>query len=104
VVANTATHFAVSAPANIPGGTAFNVTVTALDAFENVATGYTRTIHFTTTAASAVLPADYTFVAGDNGVKMFSVTLNTFGSQTVTVKDTLNNLIAGTSNMIFVGS
>ena len=53
-------------------GNAVNVTVTARDAYGNVATGYTGTVHLTSTDAGATLPADYTFVAGDNGAHTLS--------------------------------
>ena len=43
------THFAVSAPACATAGTAFSFTVTALDQFNNTATGYAGTVHFTST-------------------------------------------------------
>src|SRR5262249_18501349 len=66
--------------------------------------GYTGKVHFTSTDAAAVLPADYTFVAGDNGIHSFNVTLKTGGSQTVTVTDlnslTTPPLITGTTAAI----
>ena len=75
----------MSAPAgNEATGTAFTVTVTAVDSSGNTVTGYTGKVHFTSTDAAAVLPADYTFVAADNGVHTFNVTLKTAGSQTIT--------------------
>ena len=40
VVAATATHFVIIAPSSAVAGAAFSVTVTAVDAFGNVATGY----------------------------------------------------------------
>src|SRR6185369_12104406 len=88
----TATHLRVTAPSTATAGTAFSVTVTALDGFDNVATSYTGTVHFTTTDGNAgvVLPADYTFTVGgagkDNGSHTFTngVTLATAGNQTVT--------------------
>jgi hypothetical protein len=43
------THFAVSAPTTAQSGAAFNFTVTALEASNNVATGYGETVHFTST-------------------------------------------------------
>ncbi|HKV05580.1 MAG TPA: hypothetical protein VJO53_10795, partial [Candidatus Acidoferrales bacterium] len=49
-------------------GAAANFTVTAKDALNNTATGYTGTVHFTSSDGTAVLPANYTFVAGDAGV------------------------------------
>mgnify|MGYP003299294095 CR=1 FL=1 len=51
----------------VGSGTAANATVTAKDAFGNVATAYTGTIHFTSSDGAATLPADYTFSAGDAG-------------------------------------
>ncbi|HMC70204.1 MAG TPA: Ig-like domain-containing protein, partial [Mycobacteriales bacterium] len=67
-----ATHFSVVAPANVTSGAGFNVTVTALDASNATVPGYTGTIHFTSSSAGT-LPADYTFVAGDNGSHTFNV-------------------------------
>jgi len=97
-----ATRLTVSAPLTVVGGTATNITVTAYDQYGNVATGYTGTVHFTSTDGKATLPADYTFVAGDKGMHTFSVTLNTVGSQTVTATDTTTSTITGTSNKINV--
>jgi hypothetical protein len=51
-------------------------------------TGYSGTVHFTSSDAQAVLPADYTFVAADGGSHVFSVTMNSTGSQTINVVDT----------------
>ena len=97
VAAPPATHFSVSAPANVTNGTPFNVTVTALDASNATATGYTGTVHFTS-SSTGTLPADYTFVAGDNGVHTFSVTLTQSGAQSVTATDTVTPSITGTAN------
>src|SRR5262249_44765099 len=80
-----ADHFSVSASGTVTAGTAFDLTVTALDVFNNTATSYTRTVSFTSTAASAVLPHDYTVTAADQGVHTFNgVTLKTAGTQTIT--------------------
>jgi hypothetical protein len=72
----SANYFTVTAPASATTGAAFNVTVTAYDRFGNVATGYTGTVGISSSdpAASSVTP--YHFVAADNGVHTFSVTLN----------------------------
>jgi adhesin/invasin len=75
--------------APVTAGVAGSVQVTARDAHDNVATGYTGTVRFTSTDGAATLPADYTFVAGDAGQKSFTgVVLRTAGTQTVTVTDT----------------
>ncbi|HEY3332102.1 MAG TPA: hypothetical protein VGK19_18890 [Capsulimonadaceae bacterium] len=97
-VAPTAvTHLAVIVPASATAGAAFTVTVNALDAYNNTATGYTGTVHFTSTDPAGVLPANSTLV---NGVKSFSVTMKTSGSRTITATDTVTYTIAGTSAAI----
>jgi len=48
---------------------------------------YSGTVHFTSSDATATLPQDYTFVAGDAGSHTFQFTLNTLGSQTISVVD-----------------
>jgi len=78
--------------------------VTAHDVLNNIATGYRGTVHFTSSDGSAVLPADYTFTATDSGVHIFSATLNTVGSQTITATDTVTATITGTSTAIAVGA
>ncbi|MES5485986.1 hypothetical protein QMZ05_24805 [Bradyrhizobium sp. INPA03-11B] len=95
VTAAAVAHFAVAIPANGTAGMPGMGTVTALDAFGNVVTGYTGTVHFTSTDASAVLPADMTLT---NGVGSFSETFKTAGSQTVIATDTLHGAVTGTSN------
>jgi hypothetical protein len=78
-----------------------NVTVTALDAFGNIATGYLGTVHFTSTDPLATLPGDYTFQAGDGGTHTFvnGVTLVTIGEQTVTATDTVAATITGSQTV-----
>jgi subtilisin family serine protease len=75
-------------PANPVAGTAYNVTVTALDAYNNVASGYMGTVALTSSDGHAILPADYTFNAADAGTHTFSVTLETAGTQSITATDT----------------
>jgi hypothetical protein len=99
-----ATHFSLTAAANVTPGAAFFITVTALDAYGNVATGYTGTVHFTSSDRSATLPANYTFTGSDGGVHAFSVTLRTRGRQFITVTDTLTSSLTGTAAGISVGS
>jgi predicted outer membrane repeat protein len=65
----------------IPG----SATVTAVDAYGNTVTAFAGTVTFTSSDLAATLPAAYTFQPGDNGVHVFSVTLNTAGTQSVTV-------------------
>ncbi|MCC8968300.1 hypothetical protein H8A95_39910, partial [Bradyrhizobium sp. Pear76] len=95
VAPGAAMHFVVSIPANGRANVPGSVTVTALDAHNNVATGYTGTVHFTSTDGSAVLPANMTLT---NGVGTFAETFETAGSQTITATDTVSAAITGTSN------
>jgi YVTN family beta-propeller protein len=97
--AGPATHFTVSAPATATAGTSFSVTVTALDASNATATGYTGTVHFTSSDGAAVLPADSTLT---NGMGAFSATLETSGGQTITATDTVTASITGTSTSVTV--
>ena len=92
----------MSTSGSATAGVASSVTVTARDAFGNVATGYTGTVHFTSTDGAAVLPANYTFTGGDAGVQVFSATLKTAGSRTVTATDTITGSINGTTSPIAV--
>ncbi|HYX54104.1 MAG TPA: hypothetical protein VE783_11685 [Candidatus Limnocylindrales bacterium] len=81
--------FKLNAPAGVVPSTAFNVTLTveSSNTLQNL-TNYTGTVHFTSSDANAILPADYTFTSADAGVHTFSVTLATLGQQTLTVTDT----------------
>jgi hypothetical protein len=90
VAVTSVASFTVSAPASTTAGTAFSVTVTAKDQSNATITGYTGTVHFTTTDPAGVVPADYTFVAADHGTHTFSnaVTMRTAPTQSITVNDT----------------
>ena len=81
-----ATHFSVTAPASATSGTAFNFTVTALDASNRMTTNYSGTAHFTTNDGQAVLPANSMLT---NGMGTFSATLKSAGSQSITAIDTV---------------
>lgn len=90
----------------ITAGTAGNIQVKAVNAAGVTATGYTGKIHFTSTDPNAVLPADYTFTAGDAGTKVFTggVTLKTKGTQSVAATDTATATITGTQSGIVVNA
>lgn len=70
-------------------GASFTVDVTAEDASNATATGFTDAVVFTSSDTQAVVsPASpYTYVGGDAGVKVFTVTLRTAGSRTITFSD-----------------
>jgi hypothetical protein len=77
----------------------FRITVTALDAFNNIFTNYQGTVHFTSNDPAAFVPPDYTFTPADNGKRTFSVILKTAGSRTVTATDTQFNTITGSATV-----
>jgi hypothetical protein len=75
-------------PSVLAAGSAGSFTVTARNADGTTDTGYTGTVHFTSSDSQATLPADYTFMAGDAGVHTFTATLRTAGTQSITATDT----------------
>jgi hypothetical protein len=86
-----ATTYSMTSPPTATAGTPFTVRLVAQDQFGNTAKNYTGTVHFTSSdvAGGVVLPLDYTYLAGDNGQKIFSnaFTLQTGGGQTLTATD-----------------
>jgi hypothetical protein len=98
VVAGSATHFVISAPATATPGNNLTFTVVAEDQFNNTATGYGGSVTFSSsdTAAGVVLPAPSPL---SSGVGTFSATLQTLGIQTITGTD---GTTTGTSNSINV--
>src|SRR5260370_30497233 len=92
-----ATHFSVSSPTAETAGTPFNITVTALDASNNVVASYSATVHFTSTDPQAVLPANSPLT---NGTGTFSVTLKTPPAETVSCSATASASVSGTSRSI----
>jgi hypothetical protein len=89
----------ISAPASVTAGQPFSIIVKALDAYGNVATGYTGTVHFGDAAGSVTLPANYTFTTGtgkDNGTNTFTgLVLRRKVAQVLKVTDTLHTSITG---------
>jgi probable HAF family extracellular repeat protein len=99
VSTNAATHFFVNAPTTAPAGKPITLTVIAQDASNNEATGYTGSVHFSSTDVPALLPTNSTLT---NGTGTFSATLKTLGNQTISATDTVTPAITGTSNAINV--
>jgi len=99
ITINSASNFIVSGYPATTAGTSHNFTVTAKNG-SSTATGYTGTVHFTSSDIQAVLPGNYTFTSSDHGTKTFSATLNTAGTQSITATDT--NSITGTQSGIEV--
>jgi lysophospholipase L1-like esterase len=98
----TATRFALATTASPNSGVPFSFTVTAQDDAGNIASGYSGTVHFTSTdaAAGVQLPADATLA---NGQGTFSATLITAGSQTITATDTVTSTITGIVSVTVIG-
>ncbi len=99
VTAAAATHFFVSAPATAKPGVAVSVTVTALDAYGNVAVGYLGTVQFRSSDHKAKLPANYTFTAADAGVHVFTVIFGSTGTDSLTVTDIAHSTITGSASV-----
>ncbi|MBU1077246.1 MAG: hypothetical protein KKH98_08135 [Spirochaetes bacterium] len=87
--------------------TAFPLTVKAMDKYGNVDKEYTGTVYFSCTDPNAVLPytasAPYTFVPGDQGVKVFNgFKLYSGPKENITVSDGAGGLNDDVSDDIIV--
>ncbi len=96
-VSFSVTGFSATPTAGVDG----SVTVTARDLYGKVATGYTGTVHLSSTDGDADLAADPTLT---DGVGTFAVTLKTAGSQSITATDTLSGSITGSQSGIVVSA
>ena len=95
-------------------GTVSSVTVEVRTSSGARATGYTGTIHFTSSDGQAVLLANYTFTSStaatpncttgcDQGIHTFNgVVLKTAATQSVTATDTSKSTVTGSQNGIVV--
>jgi hypothetical protein len=91
--------FVTGPPFDAPGSPAA-FTVKADDAEGNPVPDYTGTIHFTSSDSMAVLPADYTFTAADQGVHTFNdIVPASVGKFSVTVTDTADPSITGSTSL-----
>lgn len=101
VTAGAANRFSVTGPAAASAGVPFTFTLTAFDAYNNIATGYPGMVHFSSSDAHAVLPPDSTLA---NGTGTFPVTLKTVANATITATDTATVSLTGGSSPINVVS
>jgi hypothetical protein len=92
-------HYSLSAPAQVTSHANFSVTLHALDSSNNAATGYSGTVHFTSSDASAVLPADTAFPSGSGTLTISGVDLVTAGTQTLTVTDASSSAITASASI-----
>ena len=91
------TIIGITSPAMV--GVAQTFVVTAVDDENDPVSGYTGTVHFTSSDPNATLPADVALI---NGMGSFSVTFRTGGLASLTVTDTVNNALTGTVGEIAV--
>src|SRR5579864_8782159 len=96
-----ATHFSVTGPSAVSAGVQFLLTVTAFDAFNNIATGYTGMVHFMSSDGQAVLPANSALV---NGTGSFTTILKSITNTTITAADSATGSINSMPIMISVVS
>jgi hypothetical protein len=98
-----AAKFVLSAPSSVKSGAKFSLTLTVEDACGNVVTGYTGTVHFSSSDSTATLPKNYTFTVADNSVHTFTgVILRKRGTTALTVTDTLNSGLTDTDSISVV--
>ncbi|HET9791033.1 MAG TPA: Ig-like domain repeat protein [Candidatus Angelobacter sp.] len=81
-----------AAPGTATTGVPITFSITALDASSIPVTNYNGTIHFTSTDAAAVLPANSPMV---NGLGSFTATFNTAGFQTLQATDVTRASVTG---------
>jgi hypothetical protein len=91
-----ASRFNIKTPSSVQPGVAFSLTLTVDDAYGNIVTGYTGTVHFSSSDKTATLPANYKFTAANKGVHTFAgVVLRKKGNQQITITDTQNSSLTG---------
>jgi hypothetical protein len=83
---------------------AHSSTVTARDAFVNVAAVYSGTVAFRSSDPIAGLPASYAFTAADAGVHTFTVLLKRAGIQFIQAIDTVTGSIIGGGASLCLGA
>jgi hypothetical protein len=99
VQAAAASQIVLSGPATVTKGVAFSLVLTVEDAYGNVVTNYTGTVHFSSSDSTAVLPKNYTFTASSGGVHTFTgVELKKTGTKTITVTDTADSALTATDS------
>jgi hypothetical protein len=98
----------VTAPPQVTAGVRFDLTVTVVDSFRQVAVDYAGTVAFFVSdhAPGVSVPAVYTFTAADAGMHTFTdtglgeTTLMTPGLQTISVQDPVVPSIVGSAHIV----
>src|SRR5262249_19521078 len=88
-------------PASTGAGSPGQLSVTALDARGNIATGYPGTIGFASPDVAASLPANATL---PGATATFEVTLRTAGLQSISAQDTVSASLTGIQSGISVSA
>lgn len=104
VAPGPATRLRVSTPANVTVGVRFGFTVTALDSWNNVASGFRGRVVFSSSdPAARFAAATYLFGPADAGTATVSAasgaTLGTPGSQSVVARDSASGAVAGSTTL-----
>jgi hypothetical protein len=95
----TATSLQVSAPSNATAGIDSTVTVTAKDSLGATVTGFSDSVHFSSSDAQAILPADVALTAGTG---TFTLLWRTSGFQAVQAMDVQSPSVFGISSTVVV--
>ncbi|HVE82255.1 MAG TPA: Ig-like domain-containing protein, partial [Myxococcales bacterium] len=90
-----AVSYTVTLPASSAAGASVTANIRALDATEQVATGYTGTATLSSSDAQATFPATVSFTAGAASP---TVAFGTVGNQSLTARDSVNNAITGSGS------
>ena len=92
-------HLQITAPDSVDAGSPFALTVTALDSNNQTDTGFSDTVHFTTTDKAGGVPGNYSFAFNGTGTQTFTnlAELHTAGTQKITVTDTTTLATATTT-------
>jgi hypothetical protein len=96
--------FSIGAPSSVTAGTPFFINVSAVDSKGGTVNGYAGTVTFSSSDSQAGLPANYTFVPADGGTHTFWVTLQSTGSQSITITDVNAGTITGSATITVNGS
>jgi ELWxxDGT repeat protein len=82
--------------AEVWANASFSLSVSVVDAYGNVVTGYRGKITFRSSDSTATLPKNYAFTAADAGVHTFTgLKLKKRGQQIITVTDALDSSLTG---------
>jgi hypothetical protein len=105
VTAAPFSKYAVVCQSTATTGVGFAVTLTAQDAYGNSPVSSVRTANITSSDNSAVIPSSATCQPGVNsGRVVFSATLNTVGSQTLSATDSVTSSLTGSAGVVGVST